>query len=85
MACRVILRTDVRMSDLHSAAVHLDNLRSESLYGGQDLFLVLQRGDAETQHIPAETTESVTHKPNQTNAGFRIISTRHSLNGHASH
>ncbi len=41
-------RTAVGLSDLHSAAVHLDNLRSESLYGGQDLFLVIQRGDAET-------------------------------------
>lgn len=40
--------TAVGLSDLHSAAVHLDNLRSESLYGGQDLFLVVQRGDAET-------------------------------------
>lgn len=42
-------------SDLHAAAVHLDNLGSEGLDGSQDQLLVLQGRDAKTQHIPVQT------------------------------
>lgn len=40
------------LSDLHAAAVHLDDLGSERLDGSQDQLLMLQGSDAETQHVP---------------------------------
>lgn len=44
-----------RLSDLHAAAMHLDNLGSEGLDSSQDQLLMLQGGDAQTQHIPVQT------------------------------
>lgn len=41
-------------SDLHAAPVHLDDLSSQRLDGGQDELLMVQRGDAEAQHISAD-------------------------------
>lgn len=43
-----------RLSDLHATAVHLDHLGSEGLDSSQDQLLVLQGGDAQTQHIPVQ-------------------------------
>lgn len=40
------VRPHMCVSDLHPSAVHLDDLGSKGLDGRQDLFLVLQRGDA---------------------------------------
>lgn len=42
-------------SDLHPPAVHLDHLRPQRLDGGQDQLLVVQGGDAQAQHVSAET------------------------------
>lgn len=39
-------------SHLNSAAVHLNDLGSEGLDGGQDQLLVLQGGDSKAQHVP---------------------------------
>lgn len=44
-----------RLSNLHAPAMHLDNLGSEGLDSSQDQLLVLQGGDAQTQHISAQT------------------------------
>lgn len=38
-------------SDLNAAAVHLDDLGSEGLDGGQDQLLVFQGRDSKAQHI----------------------------------
>lgn len=40
--------------DLHTAAVHLDDLGSEGLDGSQDQLLVLKGSDAKTQYISVE-------------------------------
>lgn len=44
-----------RLSDLHTAAVHLDDLGSEGLDGGQDQLLVLKGRDAKAQYISVDT------------------------------
>lgn len=43
--------------DLHTAAVHLDDLGSEGLDGRQDQLLVLEGSDAKAQYISAETEQ----------------------------
>lgn len=43
------------MSDLHTAAVHLDDLGSEGLDGSQDQLLVLKGRDAKAQYISVDT------------------------------
>lgn len=45
-SARVCMCLCVCVLDLHPSAVHLDDLGSKGLDGRQDLFLVLQRGDA---------------------------------------
>lgn len=40
-----------RLLDLHTAAMHLDDLGSEGLDGSQDQFLVLEGSDAKAQYI----------------------------------
>lgn len=49
------LTVSLGLSDLHAPTVHLDNLGSEGLDSSQDQLLMLQGGDAKTQHIPAQT------------------------------
>lgn len=44
-----------RLSHLHTAAVHLDDLGSEGLDGGQDQLLVLKGRDAKAQYISVDT------------------------------
>lgn len=45
--------------DLHTTAVHLDDLGSEGLDGSQDELLVLQGSDAQTHHISVDTGEQL--------------------------
>lgn len=48
-----------QMLDLHTAAVHLDDLGSEGLDGSQYQLLVLQGSDAKAQYISGDTDQDL--------------------------
>lgn len=48
-----------RLLDLHTAAVHLDDLGSEGLNGSQYQLLVLQGSDAKAQYISMDTDQDL--------------------------